>query len=281
MRRVKGTGHSVRTRKFKPENRLIKFGVIVKKGHIMKKSLVLSIAAVASGVFAASAQAQDILARVISSTPVMQQIAVPRQYCSNTPVVTQSPNSGAGAVMGALAGGALGNAVGDGGGRALATMIGLVGGAVVGNNVEGTRSQMQNVQQCGTQTSYENRTSHYDVVYEYADKRYNIQMPTDPGLYVRLQVTPVGALPAQQQQNYPQQYQQYPQYQQYQQYQQSAPVFVQPGYVQQNYVQPGYYQQAPVYAYPEPYARPYYPPLGVSLNFGYSRSYGGHRRHWR
>jgi len=51
------------------------------------------------------------------------------------------------------------------------------------------------VQQCTTQTSYESRTLHYDVVYEYADKRYSIQMPNDPGQYVRLQVTPVGAMP--------------------------------------------------------------------------------------
>jgi hypothetical protein len=36
---------------------------------------------------------------------------------------------------------------------------------------------------------------HYDVVYEYADKRYSIQMLNDPGQYVRLSVNPVGALP--------------------------------------------------------------------------------------
>ena len=139
----------------------------------MKKSLVVSVLA-ASGLFAAQAQAQDqeIQGRVISSTPVLQQVALPQQYCSDTPVVMQSPNSGAGAVMGALAGGAMGNAVGDGGGRALATVIGLVGGAMVGNNIEGTRSEVQNVRQCSTQTSYENRILYYDVVYEYAGKRY-------------------------------------------------------------------------------------------------------------
>ena len=92
----------------------------------MKKSLVVCVLA-ASGLFAAQAQAQDqeIQARVISSTPVLQQVALPQQYCNDAPVVIQSPNSGAGAVMGALAGGAMGNAVGDGGGRALATVIGL------------------------------------------------------------------------------------------------------------------------------------------------------------
>jgi len=213
-----------------------------------------------------SAQAQDILGRVISSTAVIQQVAVPHQVCNSAAVVSDAPNSGAGAVMGAIAGGAMGNAVGNGSGRALATMIGLVGGAVVGNNVEGSRSQVQNVQQCSTQTSYENRTLHYDVVYEYADKRYNIQMPNDPGQYVRLQVTPVGTVPPP------------APVQTYQQYQQPNVVYSQPSTV---YVQP-----APTVVYAQPYyQQPYYPPIGISLGLGYRGGYGGGYRggygHWR
>jgi uncharacterized protein YcfJ len=245
--------------------------------QIMKKTLVLSTLAAASGLFAVNASAMDILARVISSTPVVQQIAVPQQVCTTQPMVMQAPPSGAGAVMGALAGGAMGNAIGDGGGRALATMIGLVGGAMVGNNIEGNRSQVQNVQQCGTQTRYQNRTTHYNVVYEYADKQYTIQMPNDPGPYVRLQVTPVGAMPAPQA-GFAQPQQAQPAYGQpvY-----GQPVYNQPVYSQPVYTQPVYVQQAPVvypgYGY---YSRPYYPPIGLSLNFGYSR--GGHsHRHWR
>ena len=243
----------------------------------MKKSLVLC-ALAASGLFAVYAQAQErdqdqdqeIQGRVISSTPVLQQVALPQQYCSDAPVVMQSPNSGAGAVMGALAGGAMGNAVGDGGGRALATVIGLVGGAMVGNNIEGTRSEVQNVQRCSTQTSYENRILYYDVVYEYAGKRYQVRMPTDPGQYLRLQVTPVGAMPAQAQPAYAPQYpQQYP----------PAPVYIQPAprYAPQVYVQP----PAPLVVYQTPYVRPYFAPIGLSLNFGYGSGYGNRHRHWR
>lgn len=243
----------------------------------MKKMLVLSTVAAASGLFAVNASAMDILARVLSSTPVMQQVSVPQQVCTTQPMVTQSPGSGAGAVMGALAGGAMGNAIGDGGGRALATMIGLVGGAMVGNNIEGNRSQVQNVQQCGTQTSYQNRTTHYNVVYEYADKQYTIQMPNDPGPYVRLQVTPVGAMPSPQasvQPGFIQPQQAQPVY--------GQPVYTQPVYSQPVYSQPVYVQQAPVVAYPGYYSRPYYPPIGLSLNFGYSRGGHGHgHRHWR
>ena len=248
----------------------------------MKKSLVLSTVAGVSALFAVNASAMDILARVISSTPVVQQVSVPQQVCTMQPMVTQAPPSGAGAVMGALAGGAMGNAVGDGGGRALATMIGLVGGAMVGNNIEGNRNQVQNVQQCGTQTTYENRTTHYNVVYEYADKRYDIKMPNDPGPYVRLHVTPVGAMPSPQasvQPGFAQPQQAQPVYGQpvYGQPVYSQPV--QPVYSQPVYAQPVYVQPAPV-VYPGYYSRPYYPPVGLSLNFGYSRGGYGHR-HWR
>ncbi len=217
------------------------------------KSLSLPALLALGALSAVNAQAQDILGRVISSTPVIQQVAVPRQVCNTASVVSEAPNSGAGAVMGAIAGGAMGNAVGNGGGRALATMIGLVGGAVVGNNVEGPRSQLQNVQQCNTLTSYESRTLHYDVVYEYADRRYNIQMPNDPGQYVRLQINPVGSMP--------------PPAQTYQQYQQPDVVYSQPSTV---YVQP-----APTVVYAAPYyPQPYYPPVGISLGFGYRGGFG-------
>jgi uncharacterized protein YcfJ len=233
----------------------------------MKKALVLSTFAAAAGFAAVPASAMDILARVISSTPVVQQVAVPRQVCSNQPVITQGPNSGAGALVGALAGGAAGNAIGHGGGRAAATVIGLIGGAMVGDRIEGNNTQVQNMQQCTTQTYYENRPSHYNVVYEYQGTQYNTQMANDPGQYVRLQVTPVGAMaPA------PQTFQSAPQPQTYAQPYEQPQTYVQPAYVQPAVVYPAYY--------PRPYYQPYYAPIGLSLNFGYSRGYGGHH-HWR
>ncbi len=244
----------------------------------MKKLFVLSTAtATFAGLMSFNASATDILARVISSTPVVQQVAVPRQVCNNQPMVVENPRTGGGAVLGAIAGGAVGNAIGNGGGRALATAIGLVGGAMVGDRIEGGNPQVQNVQQCGTQTFYENRASHYNVVYEYQGTQYNTQMATDPGQYVRLQVTPVGALSSAPQPGFPSQAQTYVQ---------PAP---QAGYIQQGttYVQPAVaapviYQAAPVYYpqpyyYSRPYYAPYYPPVGLSFNFGYSRGY----RHWR
>ena len=244
----------------------------------MKKVLVLSTAAVAA-LLSLNASAADILARVISSTPVVQQVAVPRQVCNNQALVSEAPKSGAGALLGAVAGGAAGNAIGNGSGRAIATMIGLFGGAIVGDRVEGSGSQVQNVQQCTTQTVYENRPSHFNVVYEYQGTQYNVQMANDPGQYVRLQVTPVGAVNPPPSQGFQ------PQPQQPQTYYQPAPAYIQQPttFVQPGYVQPAYVQQvvaAPVF-YPAYYPRPYYSPVGVSLNLGYSRGYGYGHHHWR
>jgi uncharacterized protein YcfJ len=145
---------------------------------------------------AAAAQAQEV-GKVISSTPIIQQVAVPRQVCTNQQVVTEGQKSGAGAAMGAIAGGAVGNQIGNGGGRALATMAGIFGGAIMGDKIEGPSApEVRNVQNCSTQTVYENRTMAYNVVYEFAGKQYTVQMPQDPGPTVRLQITPVAPPPS-------------------------------------------------------------------------------------
>jgi uncharacterized protein YcfJ len=143
-----------------------------------------------------SVQAQEV-GKVISSTPVIQQVAVPRQVCTNEQVVVQGQKSGAGAAMGAIAGGAVGNSMGQGSGRAAATMLGLFGGAILGEKIEGpANSEVRQVQNCAQQTVYENRTMAYNVVYEFAGKQYTVQMPSDPGPTVRLQITPVANPPA-------------------------------------------------------------------------------------
>ena len=143
-----------------------------------------------------SVQAQEV-GKVISSTPVIQQVAVPRQVCTNEQVVVQGQKSGAGAAMGAIAGGAVGNSMGQGSGRAAATMLGLFGGAILGDKIEGpSNPEVRQVQNCSQQTVYENRTMAYNVVYEFAGKQYTVQMPSDPGPTVRLQITPVANPPA-------------------------------------------------------------------------------------
>ena len=98
---------------------------------IVRVALVTPVLLLAAG----TALAQE-LGQVISSTPVTQQVGVPRQVCTTEQVAVQAPKSGAGALIGAIAGGAIGNAVGSGSGRAAATMLGVIGGSVVGDRVE-------------------------------------------------------------------------------------------------------------------------------------------------
>jgi uncharacterized protein YcfJ len=220
----------------------------------MTKLLLAAVALCATGL----SMAQE-AGRVLSSTPVVQQIGVPRQVCTTEQVEVQTQNSGAGATLGAIAGGALGNASGGhGAGRAAATVIGAIGGAMVGNRIEGTPDiQTQNMQRCSTQTFFENRTVAYNVVYEYAGRQYSVQMPNDPGTTIALQVSPVGA-----------------------NVQAAAPG-------------PAVVQQAPVYAqqpaqvvvtrqyYPYYYPAPLFAPLSLNFGFGYSgHGHGGHG-HWR
>jgi outer membrane lipoprotein SlyB len=56
---------------------------------------------------------------------------------------TQVHDSGAGAVIGGLAGGVLGHQIGRGAGNAAATVLGVFGGAVVGDQVEKNQDAVQ------------------------------------------------------------------------------------------------------------------------------------------
>lgn len=233
-----------------------------------------------AGVPRAQAQNNPEMGRVLSSVPVIQQTAVPRQVCSNEQVTVPGQKSGAGAVLGGVAGGAIGNQIGGGSGRAAATMLGIVGGAMLGNSIEGGGPpQTQWVQRCTTQTVYENQTVGYNVTYEYAGKTYTVQMPQDPGPWVRLQVSPVAPPPSG-----------YPPYGPPATYfgPQSGnyPLDVQPSVT---YVTPPVYTQettyiapAPVYARPAPaYVRPYPvvvpPSASIHLNWSNQRD----NDHWR
>src|SRR4051812_36719843 len=74
----------------------------------MKHSILFT----ALGLVALGAAAQEV-GTVISSTPIVQQVAVPRQVCNNA-VYPAQPTTGAGGVIGALTGAGIGNAIGHG-----------------------------------------------------------------------------------------------------------------------------------------------------------------------
>ncbi len=150
----------------------------------MKRMYVLAAALLFSGLCAAQEEGL-----VISTTPVVQKVAVPRQVCTTEQVAVQPPKRGAGAAIGAVAGGIVGNAASHGSGAA--TVLGAIGGAVIGDRIEDNPpTELRDVQRCSTQNFYENRTVAYDVEYEYADKRYKVQLPYDPGQTIALRVSP-------------------------------------------------------------------------------------------
>ena len=129
--------------------------------------------------------------RVLSATPVIQQVAIPQQVCSNQMVYSQRQPSGAGALFGAVVGGLAGSAIGGGSGRAAATAIGMMGGSIVGNQVEAGPPGYRPMQTCGMQTTYQSQTVAYDVTYEYAGRRYTTRTQYDPGRWIPLSVQPM------------------------------------------------------------------------------------------
>ncbi len=228
--------------------------------------------------------------RVLSATPVIQQVAIPQQVCSNQMVYSQRQPSGAGALFGAVVGGLAGSAIGGGSGRAAATAIGMMGGSIVGNQVEAGPPGYRPMQTCGMQTTYQSQTVAYDVTYEYAGRRYTTRTQYDPGRWIPLSVQPMdqggyqgyqgnqgggygnygygyGSDPRYQQ-PYPQQYQyqdQYPQQPQQQQYQQyPQPQASGGGYSDQGYYDQQAQAQAQAQAYPDNrYDNGSYPQRGV------------------
>jgi uncharacterized protein YcfJ len=146
---------------------------------------------VGSVVGSPSSSSQTVQAKVISATPVVAQVEVPRQVCYDELRQEPARSSGAGALLGAIAGGVMGNALGRGAGKALATGAGVIGGAVLGDHIEndGRSGTTRSVRRCEQQASYENQVVAYDVVYEYAGQRYSTQMNQEPGRTIPLQVT--------------------------------------------------------------------------------------------
>ena len=252
----------------------------------MKQTLLFA----ALGLVGLGAAAQEV-GNVISSVPVVQQVQVPRQVCSQPAPVMAPPTSGGGGLVGALVGGGIGSTIGHGTGNAAAILAGTVIGAIAGNNVEAGNLQAQaaaqSMPQCMTEMTLENRIVGYNVTYDYAGRQNTVQMPYDPGPTVRLQVSPVAqsapsgnvvvAPPVQGGNAVP------------------AGAVVQSGAVAQSgavvvpaaapVVYSGYpaayppaypaypaYPPYPAYGYGYPYYRPYFP-VGVSLGF----VFGGHR----
>lgn len=91
------------------------------------------------------------------------------------------PNIG-GAIIGGILGGVLGHQVGGGRGKDVATALGAIGGAAIGNNAGrdgGGVTYDRDVRLCETTSS--GRPEYWDVSYEFRGIEHRVQMNTPPG----------------------------------------------------------------------------------------------------
>lgn len=140
-------------------------------------------------------------ATVLESVPItrMVQISEPRQICEDVPVeYRRERRSGAGVALGALLGAAIGHHAGSHSGHEGAgTAIGAVVGSQIGREVSPREVTIEQDMQtrCRTVESRysEERVVGYRVVYRYAGRTYETELPEDPGrsLRVRVDVQPL------------------------------------------------------------------------------------------
>jgi uncharacterized protein YcfJ len=90
------------------------------------------------------------------------------------------PNVG-GAIVGGIIGGVLGHQVGGGRGKDVATALGALGGAAIGNNAgrDGGVTYDRDVRRCETVSS--GRPEYWDVSYQFRGVEHRVQMNTPPG----------------------------------------------------------------------------------------------------
>ncbi|MFZ6846116.1 glycine zipper 2TM domain-containing protein [Undibacterium sp. RuTC16W] len=172
----------------------------------LKKTAILSATTALlglAGMSAASAADFEDFARVISVTPQVEQVNMPRQECRTEyeNVQRQQPQrerSAGGSIIGGIAGGLLGSQVGGGNGRIAAAAAGALTGAIVGDRVDNGNNdsnrgqstyESQPVRRCANVDRWETRNNGYAVTYEYHNRTYTSIMPYDPGSRLKLHVS--------------------------------------------------------------------------------------------
>ncbi len=149
----------------------------------MNRKILSIVGALAAGVCLASPAMADEYGTLVSKTAVVGQVSVPQRQCYQQEQVVRQPQTGAGALLGALVGGGVGHAFGGGAGRVAATGIGAVAGALVGDRVEAEANPttVADVQRCQISHQWQNAIVGYDIVYDVNGQRFSARVPMDPG----------------------------------------------------------------------------------------------------
>ena len=133
----------------------------------------------------AVAQSMHFTATVVRTVPIHQVVNETLQQCV-TETVTPADEGSSGAIVGAIVGGVVGNQIGGGSGRDIATGVGVITGAVVGDNMQNApRTQ----QRCTPIQNSRSVIVGYDVTWEYLGRQITQRMDRDPGQYVTVTVT--------------------------------------------------------------------------------------------
>lgn len=142
-------------------------------------------------------------ARVVQVTSRIEQVSMLQEECyTNVERLVPSPQCGqgqniGGAIIGGIAGSLLDNQIGGGNGRAAATAIGAVGGALVSQNVASTMKGAQvppwpvdrQVRRCSMANRAVERNACDDVNFIYNSRTYETVQAEDLGPSLRVNVT--------------------------------------------------------------------------------------------
>jgi uncharacterized protein YcfJ len=169
-----------------------------------KIRLVLSSVALLSIGTAALAQGYDSdgsfsdRARVTRVSPTVERVSIPHDECRTmteySRQVSDSSDNTGGTIVGGIVGGLLGSQIGGGNGKVAAAAAGAIGGAMVGGHLSSGAGdephirEGREVRRCRQVTRYEERTTGYDVSYQYQGRTFRTHTRRDPGEYIQLSV---------------------------------------------------------------------------------------------
>lgn len=158
--------------------------------------LKVALSVMLSATFALNAVADDFYdnAPVISSTPQVERVNMPRQECHQEIIRDNygynNNSSPAGAIIGGVAGGLLGSTIGKGGGKVAAAAVGAGVGAVVGDRIGNQPSGPVDraVDRCVMVDNYQTVNRGYLVTYRYNGRDYTTVTNDMPGNTIRVRV---------------------------------------------------------------------------------------------
>jgi uncharacterized protein YcfJ len=131
-------------------------------------------------------------ARVVSVTPQVERVNVPREECHTEYTRESYSNSGSrdigGAIIGGIAGGLLGSQIGKGSGRVAGAAVGAATGAIVGDRIDNNDRRTYGARPVERCDDWQTVTRNYLVTYRYDGREYTTMMPNDPGRNIRVRV---------------------------------------------------------------------------------------------